>query len=172
MGDEVRLKQVMLNLLSNAVKFTEIGYISLEIKLIEMHNKRYVTRFSFTDTGIGIFPDKIEGIFTGFLQEDGTITRKFGGAGLGITIASKLVEMMGGHIHVTSVKTKGSIFWFDLSLLASPIKIQHLPQNMPKDFDGWFDGRKPGHSIAEDYQTNQIVFQTSSRKCRLSGNFG
>jgi signal transduction histidine kinase/ligand-binding sensor domain-containing protein/ActR/RegA family two-component response regulator len=110
-GDPLRLRQVLINLLSNAVKFTEKGGISLHIRL-ESGGETPVLRFSITDTGIGIPVEKHALIFEPFLQGDGSHTRRHGGAGLGLTICARFVEMMQGKIWLESEAGKGSTFHF------------------------------------------------------------
>lgn len=116
--DEIRLKQILINLLSNAVKFTEVGEISLRLHptTSEDSNGEVTYRFSVTDTGIGIQPDKLLKIFEAFSQEDASTTKKYGGTGLGLTISNKLLELMGSKLEVLSLPGKGSLFFFDLKL--------------------------------------------------------
>ncbi len=115
-GDVTKIKEVLINLLSNAVKFTpENGYITTEIKRVEeTENGKAKIYFSVQDTGIGIERDKLKDIFSAFSQADSTITRKFGGTGLGLTISSKYIEMMGGVLALESEIGKGSKFYFTL----------------------------------------------------------
>ena len=115
-GDITKIKEVLINLLSNAVKFTkENGYITTEIKKVDgMPEGKTKIYFSVQDTGIGIEKDKMKDIFSAFSQADSTITRKFGGTGLGLTISSKYVEMMGGTLQLESEPGKGSKFFFTL----------------------------------------------------------
>lgn len=115
--DEVRIKQILINLLGNAVKFTEAGEIELKIQLIAGTTPGSQTyRFSVADTGIGIHPDKILKIFEAFSQEDASVTKKYGGTGLGLTISNRLLELMGSKLEVSSTLGKGSVFFFDLVL--------------------------------------------------------
>jgi CheY-like chemotaxis protein len=110
-GDPLRLRQVLINLLSNAVKFTEKGGISLHIRL-ESGGETPLLRFSIADTGIGIPAEKHALIFEPFLQGDGSHTRRHGGAGLGLTICARFVEMMQGKIWLESEAGNGSTFHF------------------------------------------------------------
>ena len=120
-GDVVKIKEVLINLMSNAVKFTPSnGQITVEIKRLENAPlDRARVLFSVQDSGIGINPEKIEGIFDAFNQADSTITRKFGGTGLGLTISSKYISLMGGKLEVASEEGKGSRFYFAIDLLES-----------------------------------------------------
>ncbi len=113
-GDPLRLGQVMINLTNNAVKFTPRGEIVVSVTLVEKDEGRARLRFSVRDTGMGIDSHKIPKLFDSFTQADGSITRKYGGTGLGLTICKRLVEMMGGEIHVESELGIGSDFYFDL----------------------------------------------------------
>jgi len=111
-GDPGRLRQVLLNLVSNAVKFTHAGEVGVEI-LVSAHLKDEVMlKCTVRDTGIGIAEDKRWEIFGAFVQADATTTRKYGGTGLGLTISSQLVEMMGGRLWLESEPGKGSRFHF------------------------------------------------------------
>ncbi|MBF0380911.1 MAG: response regulator [Magnetococcales bacterium] len=111
-GDPQRLRQVLLNLLGNAIKFTEVGTVELEVK------SHFADRILFVvkDTGIGISQNKIKTIFQPFTQADNSITRRFGGSGLGLSICNHIVEEMGGSIQVESETGKGSIFSFTARL--------------------------------------------------------
>ncbi|MDD2475647.1 MAG: response regulator [Dysgonamonadaceae bacterium] len=121
--DEIRLKQVLVNLLSNAVKFTDEGEVKLSIYLKEELPNNYIElNFDVCDTGVGIHPDKLEKIFKAFTQEDGSITKRYGGTGLGLTISNKLLELMGSKLMVQSKLKKGSSFSFDLKLKAEKDK--------------------------------------------------
>ncbi|HYL76008.1 MAG TPA: ATP-binding protein [Bryobacteraceae bacterium] len=111
-GDPGRLAQVLVNLLGNALKFTEKGEVSLQVRLEEYRGELAELHFVVEDTGIGIPPDKQDMIFQAFTQADGSTTRKYGGTGLGLTICSSLVKMMGGRIWVESQPGRGSAFHF------------------------------------------------------------
>lgn len=111
-GDPLRLKQILLNLANNAVKFTEKGEIFISAELSEKQEHRFKMIFKVSDTGIGIAPEQKEKLFQSFSQVDTSITRKFGGTGLGLIISRKLVSMMHGTIDVESHQGKGSTFWF------------------------------------------------------------
>jgi PAS domain S-box-containing protein len=111
-GDPGRLRQVVMNLASNAIKFTDDGEVVVRVRTESRDADSVRLRFSVADTGIGIAPDKLELIFRPFEQADGSTTRKFGGTGLGLTISSQLVELMGGRIWVESDPGHGSTFHF------------------------------------------------------------
>ncbi len=118
MGDAQRLHQVLINLIDNAIKFTERGAIAVTIARAPRPagDAHASIAISVADTGCGIAPDALERIFHAFEQADGTITRRFGGTGLGLTIASELVALMGGTLTVASEVGVGSTFSFDLTL--------------------------------------------------------
>jgi len=111
LGDPMRLRQVLVNLLSNAIKFTPAGEVALRVA-IDLPGTDAQLRFSVVDTGIGIKPEKQKLIFEAFAQADSTTTRMFGGTGLGLTICSRIVQLMGGRIWVESEAGKGSTFHF------------------------------------------------------------
>jgi len=111
-GDPGRLRQVLTNLADNAVKFTGKGEIVLAVAVESEGEEKVRLRFSVSDTGIGVPPEKQELVFSAFAQADGSTTRKYGGTGLGLAISKQLVEMMGGRIAVQSECGKGSTFYF------------------------------------------------------------
>ncbi len=112
MTDATRLRQILLNLLGNAVKFTNAGEIRLSARVSEQSEEGYFLHFIVADSGIGIPEDKQKLIFERFAQVDGSLTRQFGGVGLGLAISSRLVEMMNGRIWVESREGEGSRFHF------------------------------------------------------------
>ena len=115
-GDEGRLAQVLVNLLSNAIKFTASGQVRLRLDCAATDANQIRLRFSVEDTGIGIAPDQLAQLFQPFTQADASITRRFGGTGLGLIISQRLVQQMGGEIQVRSTPGVGSCFHFTLHL--------------------------------------------------------
>ncbi len=113
-GDFGHLRQVLVNLLSNAIKFTEEGKVTLNVALIEIGEEQVQLRFSVRDTGIGIPAEALKHIFKAFEQVDSSHARRYGGTGLGTTIAKALAELLGGHIDVESRAGAGSHFWVDV----------------------------------------------------------
>jgi PAS domain S-box-containing protein len=113
-GDPYRLNQILLNLAGNAVKFTMHGTVEIKAHLQSSTEGKHRIVFTVSDTGIGIEKDKQIAIFDSFTQEDNSVTRKFGGTGLGLTITKRLVELMGGTIEITSEKNQGTIMSFVL----------------------------------------------------------
>ena len=119
-GDPVRLRQVLSNLIGNAIKFTSRGHVLVEVREEVREAGRATLHFAVTDTGIGIPADKRETIFEAFSQADGSTTRRFGGTGLGLTISTTLVDMMGGSIWVDSAPGEGSSFHFTATFEVDP----------------------------------------------------
>jgi signal transduction histidine kinase len=115
-GDPVRLRQVIVNLIGNAIKFTNSGGVTLSVRQESQDSEHIMLRFSVKDTGIGIPPDKQKEIFSSFTQADNSMTRKYGGTGLGLTISRRLVELFGGRIWVESEPGIGSSFHFTARL--------------------------------------------------------
>lgn len=146
--DSVRLKQVLINLLSNASKFTEKGEIELKIEPLTDPTLKIITiRFEVRDTGMGIRKDKQKQIFQAFTQEDGSVTRKFGGTGLGLTISNKLLALMGSRLQLVSSPGKGSRFFFDVSLTCE-VGEQHIWRN---------HSRIKNALVVDDNENNRII---------------
>lgn len=130
-GDNLRLRQVLLNLIGNAIKFTHKGEIFIRVFLVNTGPKGQVELgFHVKDTGIGIPADKLEKLFKAFSQVDSSTTRKYGGTGLGLVISEKLIKLMGGDISVRSEVDKGTIFTFTIKTEISSVKISALPFNL------------------------------------------
>jgi len=115
-GDAVVLHQVLANLMGNAIKFTEKGSVTISATALQDDNTQTTVRFEVVDTGVGIPLDKQYKVFESFTQADASTTRKFGGSGLGLTIAKDMVEAMGGDLQFHSTEGVGTRFWFDLTL--------------------------------------------------------
>jgi PAS domain S-box-containing protein len=122
-GDALRLRQVLINLAGNAIKFTPAGRVSIAIGRAENGDIAFTVR----DTGIGIAAEQIEAIFAPFSQAEASTTRRFGGTGLGLAISQRLVGLMGGQLHVTSVPGAGSVFDFTLPLLPPATALHDRP---------------------------------------------
>ena len=121
MGDEARLRQILLNLLNNAVKFTQSGRVTLRVSNLGVARCGVTLRFEVADTGIGIAEAKLHRLFERFSQADTSVARRFGGTGLGLAISKKLVALMGGKIGVSSREGLGSTFWFTVTL---PVQVE------------------------------------------------
>lgn len=162
-GDAFRLKQILLNLLSNAIKFTEKGYVKLSIiKKKELSGSTEIL-FKIVDTGIGI-EDK-SNLFKVFEQADVSITRKFGGTGLGLVISQNLIRLMGGEINVESEFGLGSTFYFTITLKNEMgVKQKATDSNLV-----WEDLDMRGLSIllVEDNLVNQMIFLKFMEKINL-----
>jgi two-component system sensor histidine kinase/response regulator len=113
-GDPTRLRQIVMNLVGNALKFTERGEVVVTAAVESRAGDDILLHLSVRDTGVGIAPDKQKVIFESFTQADGSTTRRYGGTGLGLTISSRLAEIMGGRVWVESEVSKGSTFHFTL----------------------------------------------------------
>lgn len=131
-GDATRIRQVLINLIGNAVKFTEKGYVAVSVAVRPRGEDDAPgdarLRFSVKDTGLGISPEKQALLFDRFTQADASTTRKYGGSGLGLAICKRLVELMGGNLHVSSKLGQGAEFFFDLVL---PATDEHAPKPIP-----------------------------------------
>ncbi|PMP70248.1 MAG: hypothetical protein C0187_05760 [Calditerrivibrio nitroreducens] len=113
-GDPLRVKQILINLLGNAIKFTEIGYVSLDVFIKNSTENCVEILFVIKDTGIGINDDKKQKLFTPFFQGDQSVTKKYGGTGLGLTIVKRLLDVMNGNINFVSEPGKGTTFYVTL----------------------------------------------------------
>jgi len=159
-GDPTRLRQVLINLLGNAVKFTEQGEVALRVRLLKEDIESYQLEMEISDTGIGIAPKVLKELFKPFVQADHSITREYGGSGLGLSICQELVGMMNGKIQVKSEMGKGSQFQLLFRFLKTdpPDFDDQEPSfrkkvERPKD-----DGREPASIlVVEDNLVNQKV---------------
>ncbi|PSU34364.1 ATP-binding protein [Photobacterium lutimaris] len=155
-GDEQHLRQVITNLLGNAVKFTDCGFVNVSVEILQdkAHEADLCIRVS--DSGIGISADKIESIFESYTQADGSISRLYGGTGLGLTISSQLCELMGAKLGVISQEGEGTEFSFRLSikkaLAVSGIKPLEPPKSTECDLSQFAHTRI---LVAEDSHVNQ-----------------
>ena len=122
-GDRLRLEQILLNLAGNAVKFTEQGRVDVEVRTLTENEESITLRFDVRDTGIGIANEALGRLFQPFAQADTSISRRFGGTGLGLVISRRLVNAMGGELQVSSEPGRGSLFWFELSFPFVPVAI-------------------------------------------------
>ncbi len=147
-ADEQRLRQVLINLLSNGVKFTEAGYVALST-----HYSDGVIRFHIEDSGCGIAPQDLDGIFTPFQQVGETADGE--GTGLGLAISRKIVEMMAGTLNVKSKPGEGSVFWFDLDLTEIP-GFQAPKAPSPHDVEG-YKGERKTVLVADDTWQNRTL---------------
>lgn len=165
LGDHVRLNQIIINLISNAIKFTSKGSVKLFVDIKkQIDEKNYELLFKIEDTGIGIPSDRKNHIFESFTQASSDTTRKFGGTGLGLTIAKQLVELQKGKIWFESEVNKGSIFYFYIPLeKASPPTINQIKEKADFSLNQNIDKEILAKStilIAEDNELNQFLIKT------------
>jgi len=147
-GDPGRLRQVLLNLVGNAIKFTDAGEIVVTVQPQEGGGPGAFT-FSVSDTGIGIAPEKLLSIFDDFAQADSSMTRRYGGTGLGLGISRRIVEQMGGSLTVTSSPQKGSTFTFTVTF-------PRAERRVGRELDD-LQGRSV--LVVDDNSTNRLVLQ-------------
>lgn len=187
-GDEHHLRQVVLNLLANAVKFTERGEVNLRARALDSGNGISIVRVEIQDTGIGIAPEKQAAIFEPFTQADDSVTRVYGGTGLGTTIARQLVTLMGGQLGLNSALGVGSTFWFELPMTQSEPRgvdlVAELAGTVKASVAAHAMAAGPGamiHKIrgarilvAEDNLTNQrvteLILQSGGHVATIVGN--
>ncbi|MBF0260511.1 MAG: response regulator [Magnetococcales bacterium] len=152
LGDEGRVRQVLLNLLGNAIKFTHLGRVDLHLSLLAEKNDTLL--FAVQDSGIGISSEQQTLIFEEFTQADVGITRRYGGTGLGLAISRRLVEMMGGHLWVESQMGGGSTFFFSL-----PVKIIHAPLPKREEEEALLATTPLKILLADDQEVNRRIFE-------------
>ena len=153
-GDSSRLRQIVVNLVGNAIKFTDSGEIAVKVQVEARDGTECVCRFTVADTGVGIPEDKRELIFKPFSQADTSTTRKYGGTGLGLTISTRLVQMMGGKIWVESEVGRGSQFHFTVRLEAADAKEIKLGTIAPPEL---LRGVKV--LVVDDNRTNRRILE-------------
>jgi signal transduction histidine kinase/ActR/RegA family two-component response regulator len=164
-GDSLRLRQIVLNLIGNAIKFTPAnGKVTTHAQLTGHDSDRLRVRFSVTDTGIGIPPDKVGALFERYTQADASTARKYGGTGLGLSICKSLVELMEGHIGVTSEAGKGSEFSFELPFKAPApaTPAVTVSESTPAPVAGSVEGMSV--LVAEDNEHNQLLIELLLKK--------
>jgi CheY-like chemotaxis protein len=163
-SDPTRLRQVLLNLVGNAIKFTRQGHIGIEASEISRNEEGALLEFAVSDSGVGIAADKQCLLFHSFTQADTSITREYGGSGLGLSIVRKLAELMGGGVGVHSEPGQGSRFWFRVWLaharaMASAVVPASTPAAQPSVEAA--PQQFAGHVlVVEDNRINQLVIQT------------
>ena len=153
-GDSGRLRQVIMNLVGNAIKFTDKGEVALKVQMEATHDYEFTLRFTVADSGIGIPKEKQQVIFDAFSQADTSTTRKYGGTGLGLTISSRLVEMMGGKVWVESESGRGSQFHFTSRLRMADTKVIEVGTIAPPEIL-----RAVKVLIVDDNRTNRRILE-------------
>ncbi len=162
LGDQIRLRQVLINLVGNALKFTEQGSVSVQVA---PGDKPEILHFTVTDTGIGIAADKIENILEPFTQADVTTTRRFGGTGLGTTISRQIVELMGGEIWIKSRLNAGTAFHFTAKLPESECTL-----NCTKDCDHYREHKRISPPSGPRRRLNLLIaedVEENAELCRI-----
>lgn len=158
-GDSLRLGQILLNLTGNAIKFTDHGTITVRSEILEETPNDVLLRFEVRDSGIGIALEDQQRLFSAFEQADGSMTRKYGGTGLGLTISKRLARLMGGDIGVDSSPGAGSLFWFTARLgkasEVAPLARSSDPLTAEARLHAQFAGTRI--LLAEDEPINQEV---------------
>jgi signal transduction histidine kinase/ActR/RegA family two-component response regulator len=167
-ADGVRLKQIIVNLLSNAIKFTDSGSVNLIISQLKSENDLEKLQFSVKDTGIGIKENNHHKIFNSFVQEDNSITRKYGGTGLGLPISNQLLGLMNSKLQLISKNGDGSTFFFVVDFKKGTTKHKSIPTfaNLENEEDSLFniDHYEVTVLIVEDNKINMLLAKTLVQK--------
>ena len=154
-GDDMRLRQILLNLTANAIKFTATGRVAVRLQLVRQRDPQRVDlRLSVTDTGIGIDAGRLKAIFQPFEQADTDTTVRFGGTGLGLAICKRIADMMQGRLTVQSTPTQGSVFELDWSTVSQQLLVQPA-SSQPEIADAPVDRLRV--LVAEDNPLNQTL---------------
>jgi signal transduction histidine kinase/DNA-binding response OmpR family regulator len=161
-GDSTRLRQIIVNLVGNAIKFTSQGEVALRVMAQSKEGQDLTLHFSVSDTGIGIPPEKQKVIFDPFTQADTSTTRRYGGTGLGLTISSRLVEMMGGKIWVESQVGHGTVFHFTTTFGVADGKTFEVGSIAPPEL---LRGVKV--LIVDDNRTNRRILEGMVRRWEM-----
>ncbi len=162
-GDPLRVKQVLINLIGNAIKFTSSGYVNLKIDQINKNSENVTYQFTVEDSGMGISQEHIIQLFDPFMQADSSITRKYGGTGLGLPICKLIVEMMNGKIWVESQLGKGSSFFFTIPFEISHKKHSHVINSTSNQEQKEYI-KKEHILLVEDNNINQLIAKTLLEK--------
>ncbi|MDP8983410.1 MAG: response regulator [Acidobacteriota bacterium] len=156
-GDGLRIRQILMNLMGNAIKFTHTGEVLVDVTTGPVFGESRELKFAVRDTGIGISPDARQAIFEPFRQADGSMTRKYGGTGLGLAISARLVQLMGGQIHVESEVGKGSVFSFTVPVGA----LAKSPAQSTPPLEPALQGKRA--LIVDDNPTNRKIVENLLR---------
>jgi two-component system sensor histidine kinase/response regulator len=160
LGDKARLQQALLNYAINALKFTEAGSVTLRVGAVSETADSVLLRFEVEDTGIGIGPETLCRLFASFEQGDNSMTRRFGGTGLGLVITRHLAELMGGDVGAESTPGVGSRFWFTARLKKAPAEVLASgPGEDEADAETLLRQRHPGRRVlvVDDDEVNRSV---------------
>ncbi|AZD65648.1 Signal transduction histidine kinase [Pseudomonas chlororaphis] len=159
-GDPTRIRQILVNLIGNALKFTEQGSVTIEPQWQALDHELLWFTCSVRDSGIGISPQSLELMFNAFQQADSSISRRYGGTGLGLPIARTLAERMGGTLRAQSEEGRGSVFTLEIPLA---LYQQSLPVLAPRVHSGHAHGEGRNVLLVEDNPVNQTVIQAMLR---------
>ena len=165
-ADSMRIGQVLSNFLSNALKFTSTGCIEVTVKPETNEKNEFQLRFTVTDSGIGLTHWEKRKLFSAFTQADSSISRNYGGAGLGLSISKQLVELMGGQIGVDSTKDIGSSFWFTICYQPAKRAVEATDRRVA--LDRWVASRPLKILVAEDNKVNQYLIRALLNKLHHS----
>jgi two-component system, sensor histidine kinase len=159
-GDPTRIRQILVNLIGNALKFTEQGRVSIEPQWQSLDHELLWFTCTVRDSGIGISAERLELMFNAFQQADSSISRRYGGTGLGLPIARTLAERMGGTLRAQSEEGRGSVFTLEIPLA---LYKQTLPVLVPRIPTGTGDGEGRNVLLVEDNPVNQTVIEAMLR---------
>ncbi len=159
-GDPTRIRQILVNLIGNALKFTEHGQVAIQAQWQSLDHELLWFTCTVRDSGIGISPDNLEQMFNAFQQADSSISRRYGGTGLGLPIARTLAERMGGTLRAQSVEGQGSVFTLEMPLALSR---QTLPTPVPAASAASSNGEGRNVLLVEDNPVNQTVIEAMLR---------
>ena len=165
-ADNMRIGQVLYNLRSKALKFTRTGCIEVTDKPETNEKNEVQLRFTVTDSGIGLTHWEKRKLFSAFTQADSSISRNYGGAGLGLSISKQLVELMGGQIGVDSTKDIGSSFWFTICYQPAKRAVEATDRRVA--LDRWVASRPLKILVAEDNKVNQYLIRALLNKLHHS----
>jgi signal transduction histidine kinase/DNA-binding response OmpR family regulator len=161
-GDQVRLKQILINLVGNAVKFTHHGEVFVGVHLVHLKDNQAMLQFEVRDTGIGIPKDKVNRLFKAFSQVDSSTTRKYGGTGLGLAICEKLINLMEGEISVESEEGKGTVFYFTIITTISKRAIKTYVYNSSAGLEN------KTILVVDDNTTNLTILKTQLERWKFN----
>lgn len=167
-GDPQRLRQILINLIGNAIKFTDQGEINITVTELSRDSEQVCLEFSVSDTGIGISPAQQRHLFQAFSQADDSVTRSYGGTGLGLVISKQLVEQMGGTIRLKSQQGQGSNFIFTVILGVTDLPIPSQNQVDPMDNTAFQKLSGARILLVEDNEINRIVAKDLLEKLGIS----
>jgi signal transduction histidine kinase/CheY-like chemotaxis protein/ligand-binding sensor domain-containing protein len=162
-ADSLRLRQVLTNFVGNAIKFTHYGEVFVNVTAQKLAGEEFKIDFEVRDTGIGISESHLKNLFKPFNQLDSSITRKYGGTGLGLVICERLVKLMGGSIKVSSEAGKGTTFSFDINTTKGLDLAQNLTKNNQENI---FEGKKA--LIVDDNATNLKIIQIQLTRRKMT----